>query len=120
MIYYLLKMTLALTEWRSIPSQDIGGPPSECLFPDGIKTSGQHPPLYDKLHPFNDFPEEVSGPTVWRREDYIDNPERWVHEFDLEEIRELSNAADDFITAAIPLTGITKVSSSIGTGRNWS
>ena len=105
-------MAPALTESRSIAPYNISGPPSKLLFPDGIKTSGQHPPLYDKLHSYDDFPEEISGPTVWRSEDYISNPERWVHDFDLEEIAELSNAADKFIAAATPLTGITKVENS--------
>ena len=40
------------------------------IYPDGIKTSGQHPPLYDQLHPYEDFPKEITGPTVWNVEDY--------------------------------------------------
>ena len=102
-------MAPTVTESRPTAPHITNGPASKSLFPDGIKTSGQHPPLYDKLHSYNDFPEEISGPTVWRSVDYISNPERWVHEFDLEEIAELSDAADRFIAAATPLTGITKV-----------
>ncbi|RAL66928.1 hypothetical protein DID88_007710 [Monilinia fructigena] len=33
------------------------------IFPDGIKTSGQHPPLYDQLRPYSDFPKEITGET---------------------------------------------------------
>lgn len=79
------------------------------VFPDGIKTSGQHPPLYDQLRPYSEFPKEITGETVWKAEDYINNPERWVHVFSEEEIEELSTVADKFIEDKIPLTGISQV-----------
>jgi hypothetical protein len=79
------------------------------LFPDGIKTSGQLPPIYEQLKPYDAFPKEISGPTVWKAEDYKDVPERWTHRFSSDEIAELSAAADKFIADGIPLTGITKV-----------
>ncbi|KAH8882328.1 Clavaminate synthase-like protein [Thozetella sp. PMI_491] len=78
------------------------------IFPDGIRTSGQHAPLYDVLRPYADFPKEITGPTVWKREDYIDKPERWVHVFTAEEVQELSDTADAFIASGTPLTGISK------------
>ncbi|KAF2198975.1 taurine catabolism dioxygenase TauD [Delitschia confertaspora ATCC 74209] len=80
----------------------------KSIYPDGIKTSGQHPPLYDLLRPYYDFPKEITGPTVWNAEEYRNNPERWTHPFSAEEIEELSTAADNFLAAQIPLTGITK------------
>jgi hypothetical protein len=80
------------------------------VFPDGIKTSGQHPPLYDLIRPYSDFPKEVKGESVWKAEDYTNNPERWVHVFIQEEIDELSATADKFLADKIPLTGISKVS----------
>ena len=79
------------------------------IFPDGIKTSGQHPPLYHQLSPYQDFPDEVHGPTVWDANDYKNNPERWTHWFTGDEIAEMSEAADKFRSAGIPLTGISKV-----------
>ncbi|KAL2022384.1 hypothetical protein VTK56DRAFT_5451 [Thermocarpiscus australiensis] len=78
------------------------------IFPDGIRTSGQHPPLYHLLRPYSDFPKEITGPTVWKREDFIDSPDRWVHPFTDEEIQELSDTADAFIASGTPLTGISK------------
>jgi len=77
-------------------------------FPDGIRTSGQHPPLYHALKPYSEFPKEIIGPTIWKQEDYIDSPERWTHPFTDEEVQELSDAADRFIERGIPLTGISK------------
>lgn len=87
---------------------------SRSIFPDGIKTSGQHPPNYDELKGYHEFPESVDGPTLWKAEDYRDNPERWVHRFSEDEIEEMSTAADDFKASGTPLTGITKVVPSHG------
>jgi hypothetical protein len=81
----------------------------KTIFPDGIKTSGQHPPLYDQLRSYVDFPKEIAGGTVWKAEDYANNPERWVHEFSSQEVAELSAAADKFLADGLPLTGISKV-----------
>ena len=79
------------------------------IFPDGIRTSGQHPPLYDALRPYSDFPKEITGPTVWRKEDFEGRPESWIHPFTDEEIEDLGRAADAFIASGTALTGISKV-----------
>jgi len=78
------------------------------VFPDGIRTSGQHPPAYSKLKPYSEFPASVSGPTVWKAEDYQNNPEKWVHWFTDAEKAELGSATDAFLKTGLPLTGITK------------
>ena len=80
------------------------------IFPDGIKTSGQHPPLYDQLRPYSEFPNEITGESVWKSEDYANNPERWIHVFNDEQIAELSGAAQKFLAHKTPLTGISKAS----------
>ena len=80
------------------------------IFPDGIKTSGQHPPQYDLLRPYSDFPKVCSGPALWKPEDYRNNPERWIHRFTPEEIEELGSVADKYIADGLPLTGISKAS----------
>lgn len=78
------------------------------IFPDGIRTSGQHPPLYDLLQPYSAFPKHITGPTVWQRSDFIDQPSRWIHPFSDSEIAELSAAADAFIASSLPLTAISQ------------
>jgi hypothetical protein len=85
--------------------------PSKSTFPDGLKTSGQHPPLYNELKSFEDFPEEIIGPTVWETKDYVNNSEKWIHRFSQDEIVELSRTADAFLESGIPLTGISRVRS---------
>ncbi|TKA49291.1 hypothetical protein B0A55_13756 [Friedmanniomyces simplex] len=100
-------MAPSLTESTPEPSHALSGL-SKSAFPDGLKTSGQHPPVYSRLRPYSDFPKEITGPTVWRAEDYRDHPERWTHVFSDEEIAELGKAADDFLASGTPLTGITK------------
>ena len=81
---------------------------NKSIFPDGLKTSGQHGPIFDRLRPYSYFPSEISGPTVWKAEDYRDNPERWTHVFSDEEIAELGKASDDFIASGMPLTGMRR------------
>lgn len=82
--------------------------PSKAVFPDGIKTSGQTAPIYEQIKGYSEFPKEIGGPTVWKSEDYQNNPERWVHRFNEDEVRELSMAADDFLASGTPMTGIAK------------
>ena len=113
-------MAPGLTSVETADSVDLStiksqGPRS--VFPDGIKTSGQHPPNYEELKEYDQFPESIGGPTLWKAEDYRDNPERWVHRFSEDEIEEMSTAADDFEASGTPLTGITKVVPSHGESR---
>jgi hypothetical protein len=104
-------MALPLLETQPTALRHLSNPVVDPkIFPDGIRTSGQHPPFYDVLSPYSDFPKKITGPTVWKAEDYINDPEQWVHEFSDEEIRELSNAADKFLADEITLTGISQVS----------
>lgn len=79
-------------------------------FPDGFKTSGQHPPVYSQVRPYSDFPKQIQGPTVWQAENYSQAPEKWTHRFTEEEIQEISDASDKFIQDKTPLEGISKVS----------
>lgn len=79
------------------------------LFPDGLKTSGQHPILPEAVYPYETFPKQITGPTVWKPEDYQNSPERWTHPFSPAEIEELGAAADAYIKSEEPLTGISKV-----------
>lgn len=87
----------------------LGGSIDRNLFPDGLKTTGQQTPLYDLLQPYDRFPKQITGPTVWKAEDYRDHPERWTHRFTEDEIEELSATADQFIASGTPLTGISQV-----------
>lgn len=102
-------MAPALTESPIEPPLFSYSNPSKAVFPDGIKTSGQLPPKYDQVRAYEEFPREITGPTVWESMDYQNNPERWVHRFSEEEVKECSKAADDFMASGTPMTGITKV-----------
>ncbi|KAI8188122.1 Taurine hydroxylase-like protein SAT17 [Colletotrichum sp. SAR 10_75] len=78
------------------------------IFPDGIRTSGQHNPLYDVLRPYDEFPKEITGRTVWHKEEFENSPEKWTHRFTPEEVEELGRTSDEFIASGTPLTGISK------------
>lgn len=101
-------MAPALTESAPIAPHHIPAAVSKEIFPDGIKTSGQHPPIYSRLKRYDAFPEQITGPTVWEAKDYKDNTERWVHHFSSEEIEELGRTADAFLSTGTPLTGVTQ------------
>ena len=110
--YQVFIMAPGLTATETVPFNGVNKAKVQAprsIFPDGIKTSGQHPPNYDEIRPFEDFPKSIDAPTLWKAEDYKDNRERWVHQFSPEEIVEMSTAADDFKASGMPLTGISKV-----------
>jgi hypothetical protein len=105
-------MSPALTQADTTVSSGLGTASNSTqtsAFPDGLKTCGQVPPIYSLLRPYEEYPKEVTGPTVWKAEDYRDYPERWTHPLSAVEIEELSQAAENFIASAMPLTGISKV-----------
>ncbi|KAJ9212833.1 hypothetical protein DTO166G4_5645 [Paecilomyces variotii] len=101
-------MAPGLTDTLPTPEHQLYSHAPRDIFPDGLKTTGQHAPLYDHIQPFEKFPKEITGPTVWQAEDYKNNPEKWTHRFSEEEIEELSTAADNFLASKTPLTGISK------------
>lgn len=84
-------------------------PVDTSIFHDGFKTSGQMDPIYSLIQPYENFPKEITGPTVWRAEDFRQNREKWTYSFTENEVAEVGAAADRFIAAGTPLTGITKV-----------
>lgn len=102
-------MAAALINPNPTPAHQLYSGASKSAFPDGIKTSGQHPPVYGLLHSYPNFPREITGPTVWKAEDYVGHPERWTHPFTDVELAELSDAADRFLASGTSLTGISKV-----------
>jgi len=112
--FHTIKMAPAVLETQPTAPHQLSSlaqkPVDRKIFPDGIKTSGQHPPLYDLLSPYSDFPKEITGKSIWEADDYANNPERWVHVFNDEEIDELSVVAGKFIADRTPLVGISKVS----------
>lgn len=101
-------MAPALTDALPTAPHQLAGPAPLSIFPDGLKTTGQHAPLYDHILPFDRFPRQITGPTVWKAEDYREHPEKWTHQFTPEQVEELSAAADAFLASKTPLTGITK------------
>ncbi|KAE8448494.1 hypothetical protein EG329_009375 [Mollisiaceae sp. DMI_Dod_QoI] len=101
-------MAPSIAETVSDPVTSNGSSLKKSVFPDGLKTSGQHNPIYSLLRSYEDFPKEISGPTVWKADHYRDHPERWTHVFSPGEIDELGNAADNFIPSSTPLTGISR------------
>lgn len=78
------------------------------VFPDGLRTSGQHPPETDQLAPFSSFPKQIEGRTLWTTEYFTANRHEWTHDLSADEIAELGAAADAYISSGQPLEGLTK------------
>lgn len=98
--HYPVIMALGLVDDTLLPSMTQNEKvPSKSIVPDGLKTFGQHPPLYDELSVYENFPEQITGKTVWDADDYMNSPERWEHRMTEEEIVKLSDAADRFKAA---------------------
>jgi hypothetical protein len=81
---------------------------------DDNLTSGQYPPLFDQIGSWESFPESISGPTVWTREEYAEKPERWIHRFTEDEIADIGRAADEFYKRGLPLTEIGRENFRLG------
>jgi hypothetical protein len=73
-------------------------------------TSGQHEPLFDLIEPYSSFPQEITGPTVWTREEFLNNPETWTYHWTASDIAEITAAIDTFIASGRKLTEISRVS----------
>ncbi|WOO84275.1 Taurine hydroxylase-like protein SAT17 [Vanrija pseudolonga] len=61
-----------------------------------LLTSGQHEPLFDILTPYEQFPKEVTGPTVWTKEEFESNPKAWKWRWTPEQIADLEAAYDEW------------------------
>ena len=108
---------MAPTAISQYQESDIKTVVSKSTTKHEVKTSGQHPPTYEELKPYEDFPKQIEGKTVWRTEEYKGNPERWTHRFTPEEIAELGTTADNFNKSGIPLPTISKVNISLRRSR---
>lgn len=94
-----------------LPSAQLDTPPpaDKSIFPDGLKSAGQHGPVESLVRPYSEFPKVIEGPTVWTGADFESQPDKWTRPFTPEEIEELGKAADEFTKNGWPLTGMSKV-----------
>lgn len=84
-------------------------PVDRKLFPDGLRTSGQHPPIESQLQSFKNYPRHITGPTVWEPKEMEDHPEQWIHQWTADELEELLQAVEKFIASEESLVSISKV-----------
>ncbi|PWN50702.1 Clavaminate synthase-like protein [Violaceomyces palustris] len=61
-----------------------------------VLTSGQHDAIPELLTPYEELPKEITGPTVWKAEDYRgeENRHKWVHIWTEQEIKQLEDASN--------------------------
>lgn len=72
-------------------------------------TSGQHEPVPELIAPYASFPKEITGPTFWKREDFINDTSRWQHRWTPELIAELEQSYEAFSAQGVELPEINKV-----------
>jgi len=72
-------------------------------------TSGQHEPIAELIAPYDAFPKSITGPTVWKREDFINDTSKWQHRWTPELITELEESYEAFAARGVELPEINKV-----------
>ncbi|KAL2880562.1 hypothetical protein SGCOL_003933 [Colletotrichum sp. CLE4] len=70
--------------------------------------SGQREPEYDLLQSFDAMPQEVSGPTVWTKEELDRDTGRWLYHFTEEQIRHISAAVHEIEAGGLQLSEVNK------------
>lgn len=81
-------------------------------------TSGQHEPVPELLAPYSAFPKEIAGPTVWKREEFINDTSKWQHRWTPKLIAELEQSYEEFQARGVELPQINKVSTESTRGRD--
>jgi hypothetical protein len=72
-------------------------------------SSGQTEPILELLRPYSAFPKTITGPTVWKREDFINDTSLWKHTWTAEHIKELEAAYEAFLSSGLELPEINQV-----------
>ncbi|KAK4686742.1 hypothetical protein P7C73_g3388, partial [Tremellales sp. Uapishka_1] len=73
-----------------------------------LLSAGQTEPLAELIQPYNKFPKQVTGPTVWKREDFVDNPDQWKYTWTSEQIAALDGAYESFQKSGKNITEIRR------------
>jgi hypothetical protein len=73
-------------------------------------SSGQREPEYDLLVPYDDLPEEMTGPTVWTKEELEITPERWLRRLSNEEVEYIEKAIHQVESEGLDLGQIDSAS----------
>jgi hypothetical protein len=84
---------------------------AERIWGQGLGlSSGQREPEYDLLVPYDDLPEEMTGPTVWTKEELEITPERWLRQFSNEEVEYIEKAIHQVESKGLELAQIDSAS----------
>jgi hypothetical protein len=72
-------------------------------------SAGQHEPVASLIQPYSAFPKKITGPTLWTREELINDEGRWKFQWTPELIRELEEAYDAWTERQEDLPTIRRV-----------
>jgi hypothetical protein len=78
-------------------------------FNKGI-TQGMLEPLHELVQPYSAFPKQITGKTVWKREDFINDESLWKRQWSPEHVASLEAAYDAWAAKNLSLPEIDRVS----------
>lgn len=73
-------------------------------------TSGMLEPDHSLVQPYANFPKEITGKTVWKREDFINDESLWKRFWTPENIASLEKSYDEWAAKGLTLPQIDRVS----------
>lgn len=71
-------------------------------------SSGQREPEYDILTPYESMPKQISGRTVWTKEELVADTARWIRPFNELEIQHISTAVQNIESQNLDLPQISR------------
>lgn len=73
-------------------------------------TSGMLEPSHELVQPYANFPKEITGKTVWKRDEFINDENLWKRQWSAENIASLEAAYDAWAAKGLSLPEIDRVS----------
>lgn len=92
------------------PVQAVATPAASSSRSHSALTSGQLEPDHSLIAAYEDFPVEVTGRTVWTREDYQSHESSWKWTWSAQQLELLEEAYTAFEKKNLGLTDVNQVS----------
>lgn len=71
-------------------------------------SSGQREPIYDLLTPFQSMPKEMTGRSIWTKEELQNEPGRWIRCWNSSEVKQIEQAIQHVEKQKLPLAEVDR------------
>ncbi|KIW56992.1 hypothetical protein PV05_05598 [Exophiala xenobiotica] len=71
-------------------------------------SSGQREPIYDLLTPFQSMPKEMTGRSIWTKEELQNEPSRWIRCWNSSEVKQIEQAIQHVEKQKLPLAEVDR------------